>query len=340
MAQQIPSVADGVLSEGETSILIDVDTQRWQQWLEGVQSFRYVPSKEAPYTARKEKSKKADGDYWYAYRKVQGKLHKRYIGRSSDLTLDRLEEVASLLSVPAEPRAKPEVTEQVSVTQSDEVTRLQNEVERLQNDNQQLQNELQKRLSELKQLQNELQNKQKDLEVAAKKVKSPVDKAETTGLDNEEFERLQKKAIGLEQNLKIRTGELEALSNTYNEMLESRQEILSQNLLLEEKLKALESTPRALPDQGEIRDKRSLLAARDRVLATLKLGKQAPKYKASKALLDQFIAELPASTPTSTPDNERVMEWVNYALEDLKLGDTDNAMWSLKQALAVHKEGS
>ncbi|MUH00624.1 hypothetical protein F7734_53500 [Scytonema sp. UIC 10036] len=235
MAQQIPSVADGVLSEGETSIAIATDKERWQQWLEGVQSFRYVPdSEEAPYTARKEKSKKADGDYWYAYRKVQGKLHKRYIGRASDLTVARLEEVASLLSVPAEPRAKPEVTEQASVTQSDEVARLQNELGRLQNDNQQL--------------QNELHNKQ------------------------------QKAIVHIDYQ-----------------------------------------------------------AARDRILASLKLGKQAPKYKASKALLDQFIAELPASTSTSTPDTERIVEWIDYAIEDLKLGDVQNGLRSLLQALAVAK---
>ncbi|WP_414588744.1 hypothetical protein [Scytonema sp. PCC 10023] len=31
---------------------------------------------------------------------------------------------------------------------------------------------------------------------------------------------------------------------------------------------------------------------RDRILANLKVGKQAPKYKTSKALLDEFIEEL------------------------------------------------
>jgi hypothetical protein len=31
---------------------------------------------------------------------------------------------------------------------------------------------------------------------------------------------------------------------------------------------------------------------RDRILANLKIGKQAPKYKASKALLDEFMEEL------------------------------------------------
>jgi len=38
---------------------------------------------------------------WYAYRRVFGKLHKRYVGRSEDLNEDRLVEIArSLPSVP------------------------------------------------------------------------------------------------------------------------------------------------------------------------------------------------------------------------------------------------
>jgi hypothetical protein len=41
-----------------------------------------------------------------------------------------------------------------------------------------------------------------------------------------------------------------------------------------------------------LRDKRSLLAARDRILLDLKLGKQAPGYKAVQKALNRFIAEL------------------------------------------------
>lgn len=41
-----------------------------------------------------------------------------------------------------------------------------------------------------------------------------------------------------------------------------------------------------------LRDKRSLVAARDRILLELKLGKQAPGYKAVPQALNRFIAEL------------------------------------------------
>ena len=101
MSKQIPSIAGGILiPEGDSSIIINEDAQRWLQWLETAKSFRYVPeSSDAPFTARKEKS-----DYWYGYRKVAGKLHKRYIGKPGELTLERLEEVAALLNEPSQPR--------------------------------------------------------------------------------------------------------------------------------------------------------------------------------------------------------------------------------------------
>lgn len=41
-----------------------------------------------------------------------------------------------------------------------------------------------------------------------------------------------------------------------------------------------------------LRDKRSLLAARDRILFELKLGKQAPGYKVTLKALNRFICEL------------------------------------------------
>jgi LuxR family maltose regulon positive regulatory protein len=51
-------------------------------------------------TVRKETVQRGTA-YWYAYRRVQGKMVKRYAGRSSDLTLARLEESASVLGTAA-----------------------------------------------------------------------------------------------------------------------------------------------------------------------------------------------------------------------------------------------
>ena len=106
----------------------------WLEWLGRTQSFRYVPSENAPFTVRKEKSRRGDGDYWYGYRKVGGKLHKRYIGKAEDLTVNRLEEIANRLNIGTEPRLKPEVLSDVSFTQNEEIARLQALTTRLQNE--------------------------------------------------------------------------------------------------------------------------------------------------------------------------------------------------------------
>lgn len=43
------------------------------------------------------KEKRGSGWRWYAYRRVFGTLYKRYVGRSDDLTEDRLVEIARAL---------------------------------------------------------------------------------------------------------------------------------------------------------------------------------------------------------------------------------------------------
>lgn len=132
--QKIPSVQAGKL-EPEDGASIKVESQRWFKWLESSPSFRYTPTSNDPYTCRKEKANRGEADYWYGYRKVGGKLHKRYIGKSHDLTVQRLEEVAALLDVPPQPRLKPEVTDIDSVTPSmQEVAKLQENIAKLQNE--------------------------------------------------------------------------------------------------------------------------------------------------------------------------------------------------------------
>lgn len=124
MANKICSVVAGIL-EPDEGLTISLESPQWLQWLENHQSFRYCPSSnESPFTARRE------GQYWYGYRKQQGKLHKRYIGKALELTVNRLEEIASLLNAPTEPRptkhlvTEPEVTKR-SVTQTnDDIARL------------------------------------------------------------------------------------------------------------------------------------------------------------------------------------------------------------------------
>jgi len=113
------SVSGGLL-EPEHGNMIEVDGPRWFDWLAENQSFRYESDKQAPYTARKEKS-----DYWYGYRKVSGKLHKRYIGKSTEVTQEKLEAIGEALNVAPEPktlRVTQAVTDRVTGTVTQAVT--------------------------------------------------------------------------------------------------------------------------------------------------------------------------------------------------------------------------
>ncbi len=65
----------------------------WLAWLSGISSFAFVCRSGTHYTARKEKLQRG-GAYWYGYRSHLGKTVKRYIGKPTDLSIARLEEVA------------------------------------------------------------------------------------------------------------------------------------------------------------------------------------------------------------------------------------------------------
>src|SRR6266542_5459499 len=99
MARATPHITDGILTyrDGTQEHTIAVGSSLWWQWLaaEGTTTFRF----EHPlgnFTARRER--KRDGWYWYAYRTRDGALQKAYLGKSADLTLDRLQEVAAVLA--------------------------------------------------------------------------------------------------------------------------------------------------------------------------------------------------------------------------------------------------
>lgn len=81
---------------------IEVGSELWFYWLKDpdVRSFNFecVYGK---FTARKEERATSTNEYWYAYRKLAGKLRKVYLGTSVELTSNRLEIVATEISQPA-----------------------------------------------------------------------------------------------------------------------------------------------------------------------------------------------------------------------------------------------
>ncbi len=72
-----------------------IDGARWAEWLIGTLAF-YFTSQNGTFTARKEL--RSGSWYWYAYRRRAGKLTKCYIGRSHELTGQRLRDVAQRLA--------------------------------------------------------------------------------------------------------------------------------------------------------------------------------------------------------------------------------------------------
>ena len=107
----IASVVQGLI-ETEDGKVFELDSPKGSIWVESVGSFRYEPTgANKPYTVRREAKK--GGDYWYGYRKVVGKLHKKYIGKSSELSTAKLEEVAEALNTPQQSRVT-QVTDKVT----------------------------------------------------------------------------------------------------------------------------------------------------------------------------------------------------------------------------------
>src|ERR671910_2526767 len=100
MTRRIPQVADGVLHvlERPGGPEITVASPSWIAWLTDpeTRSFSFQGTS-GRYTARKEHRSRG-GEYWVAYRKQGGKLHKAYLGKAEDVTLSRLEDVAAAMA--------------------------------------------------------------------------------------------------------------------------------------------------------------------------------------------------------------------------------------------------
>src|SRR5947209_2200308 len=100
MVSAPPFVQDGILTclQNGCTARFEVDTSDWHDWLETACTFTFRSS-HSTFTARKERaSNKRGGLYWRAYRKRNGKLRRVYLGKSEELTLQRLELAATVLA--------------------------------------------------------------------------------------------------------------------------------------------------------------------------------------------------------------------------------------------------
>jgi chromosome segregation ATPase len=167
------SVTAGIM-ELPTGKCFEVGSREWWDWLNSsdAESFRFDCDFGAKgYRARKEEIKARSGSFWYAYKRIEGKLRKRYLGKSEELSLERLESIAYDLAKPVEARSEVELpNKSVGNYSTDElIEALQqqraNAVER-ENCYQQLLEQkirLEKQVQELSELHNTLGNCQDEL---------------------------------------------------------------------------------------------------------------------------------------------------------------------------------
>jgi hypothetical protein len=163
MKGEIPSVlvssgsTEGAL-ELRTGEIIAVGSDCWFDWVRVNDSFRFESgfAGQDSFTARKHE--RHAGEFWYAYRKVDGKLKNAYLGKGERLTIDRMLEIASkLIETPKSAANKTRlgkgyatecITEQLGNEQVDDfkanelTQKLQDELVALQAENEQLRSRL------------------------------------------------------------------------------------------------------------------------------------------------------------------------------------------------------
>lgn len=91
---------------------IALDSAEWHAWLDDDRNPSFVyRDAGGGFTARRERQR--NGWYWYAYRRVGGKVRKRYLGRAADLNAARLRQVAAefaAIAAPGAPTMPPQST--------------------------------------------------------------------------------------------------------------------------------------------------------------------------------------------------------------------------------------
>jgi chromosome segregation ATPase len=232
--------------ETEDGKVFELDSHKGSAWLESIKSFRFEPSGDSkPYTVRKEASA-----YWYGCRKVAGKVRKKYIGKSSEVTVAKLEEIAEVLEIPPVPRANKvaevaevaekvtqvaEVAEKVTQVVQDRLTALELQVTNLQKAVDALQKALSEKLKSsdslelpkvdnevAEQLQNELGNLKYENEALRQELAKEKENYGTLAIINQQLNQQ------LEEVKTDRAQILESSTHVTNKLRQEVQELRSQ----------------------------------------------------------------------------------------------------------------
>ena len=99
--RRLAVVSEGCLyvseeAEGPPAPIL-VGSQTWYRWL-SAEPQRAFSFRNALGICTVRREHQRQGDYWYAYRKREGQLHKAYLGKTEELTLARLNAAAAQLA--------------------------------------------------------------------------------------------------------------------------------------------------------------------------------------------------------------------------------------------------
>jgi chromosome segregation ATPase len=303
----IPSLVQGMI-ETEDGKVFELDSHKGSAWLESIKSFRFEPSGDSkPYTVRLEASA-----YWYGCRKVAGKVRKKYIGKSSSLSVAKLEEIAEALEILPVSRAN-KVAEVAEVAEKvTEVAEVAEKVTEVAEDR-------------LTALELQVANLQKAVEVLQKALSGKLESSdflELPKVDNEVAEQLQNELGNLKDENEALRQELAKEKENYGALTIISQQL---NQQLEEvkadRAKILESSTHVTNKlRQEVQELRSQLeterASREETEAELFELKQnpAPAATVSEKLIPDaatILSQLRAKrkkTKTDLADLEAILE--------------------------------
>jgi len=303
----IPSVVQGTI-ETEDGKVFELDSPKGLAWLETIGSFRFEPSGDGkPCTVRREPS-----GYWYGCRKVAGKVRKKYIGKSSEVSIVKLEEIAAALEVPPVPRANKVAEVAQEVTQDTQVADKVAEVAE----------------DRLTALELEVANLRKALEALQEALPGKLESGNSEELpkvDNEVAEKLQNDLGNLKaENEKLRADYAALLESSTvvtnklrGEVQELRSQLETEKTRVEEIWEELTDTEQAL---AEVRSKNSELKK-----SCAELRSQLEQERADREEIEAELTDLKQKSATASKDLPEAADLLNQLKAHRKKSKTDLA---------------
>ena len=89
-------ISDLLYTEDVATTGTPVGSPAWFEWLQTATTFYYESRRGGTFTAHQERRQRG-GQYWIAYRRRAGVLHRFYLGKADQLGLDHLEAIAAAL---------------------------------------------------------------------------------------------------------------------------------------------------------------------------------------------------------------------------------------------------